>query len=74
LSTEKKLTQKFFFFALHSWYAEFTGGGFTPDYGSPPLMTALVQFVEALGSKYDGDNRIAFIHLGLLGFWYVLFV
>jgi hypothetical protein len=50
------------------------GGGFTPNYGSPALTTALVQFVEALGRKYDGDNRIAFIHLGLLGFWYVLFV
>jgi hypothetical protein len=50
------------------------GGGFTPDYGSPPLLTTLVQFVEALGSKYDGDNRIAFIHLGLLGFWYALVV
>lgn len=47
------------------------GGGFTPDYGSPPLLNALVDFVEALGKKYDGDNRIAFLHLGLLGFWYV---
>jgi hypothetical protein len=50
------------------------GGGFTPDYGSPSLLNALVDFVEALGKKYDGDNRLAFLHLGLLGFWYVSIV
>jgi hypothetical protein len=33
-------------------------------------VNALVDFVKALGEKYDGDNRIAFLHLGLLGFWY----
>jgi hypothetical protein len=46
------------------------GGGLTPDYGGEPLLSALVNFVAALGRKYDGDKRIAFIHLGLLGFWY----
>jgi hypothetical protein len=33
-------------------------------------VNALVDFVKALGEKYDGDNRIAFLHLGMLGFWY----
>jgi hypothetical protein len=46
------------------------GGGYTPDYGYLPLVDALENFVEALGRQYDGDNRVAFIHLGLLGFWY----
>jgi hypothetical protein len=55
---------------FHSWYDEFLGGGHTPDYGHFPLVTALENFVKALGEKYDGDNRIAFLHLGLLGFWY----
>lgn len=41
----------------------------TPDYGDPELMVAIERFIEALGNKYDGDNRIAVIHLGLLGFW-----
>lgn len=45
------------------------GGGLTPDYGNETLLKALTQFVRALGKKYDGDRRIAFIHLGLLGFW-----
>lgn len=47
------------------------GGGFTPDYGNEALLESLTEFVIALGKKYDGDPRIAFIHLGLLGFWYV---
>jgi hypothetical protein len=55
---------------FRSWYDEFLGGGHTPDYGHFPLVNALVDFVKALGEKYDGDNRIAFLHLGLLGFWY----
>jgi hypothetical protein len=50
------------------------GGGLSPDYGSEPLLSALANFVVALGQKYDGDNRIAFIHLGLLGFWYAISV
>jgi hypothetical protein len=44
-------------------------GGVSPDYGDPILLKALEQFIEAFGARYDGDMRIAFIHLGLLGFW-----
>jgi hypothetical protein len=43
--------------------------GVSPDYGDPLLLNALRQFIAALGERYDGDKRIAFIHLGLLGFW-----
>ena len=53
---------------LHD-YPDFLGGGKSPDYGDPLLMTALQQFVYAFGKKYDGDARIGFINLGLLGFW-----
>jgi hypothetical protein len=41
----------------------------SPDYSFPALDTALDQFISALGSRYDGDPAIAFIELGLLGFW-----
>jgi hypothetical protein len=44
-------------------------GHMSPNYGDPLLLTALQQFITALGTKYDGDKRIAAIHLGLLGYW-----
>jgi hypothetical protein len=50
-------------------YADFLGGGKSPYYGDPLLLNALQQFIHAFGEKYDGDTRIGFINLGLLGFW-----
>jgi hypothetical protein len=50
-------------------YPDFLGGGKSPNYGDPLLLNALQQFVYAFGQKYDGDNRIGFVNLGLLGFW-----
>ena len=49
-------------------YTDF-GGGKSPDYTSPILLTALEQFITAFGANYDGDSRLAFIQIGLLGFW-----
>jgi hypothetical protein len=40
-----------------------------PDYENPLLAQALTNFIAALGARYDGDPRIGFIELGLLGFW-----
>ncbi|MDI1461289.1 DUF4832 domain-containing protein [Catellatospora sp. KI3] len=40
-----------------------------PDYDSPFLINALKNFVAAFGARYDGDPRIGFIHLGLVGLW-----
>jgi hypothetical protein len=51
------------------YYPNFLGGGYSPDYGDAKLLKAFEQFIKALGERYDGDQRIAFIHLGLLGFW-----
>ena len=45
------------------------GGGDSPNYSSPVLLTALQQFITAFGANYDGDSRLAFIQIGLLGFW-----
>ncbi len=40
-----------------------------PDYGDPRLMECMVHFIRALGMKYDGDVRIAYLAAGLYGFW-----
>lgn len=40
-----------------------------PDYENPLLDQALTNFIAALGTRYDGDARIAFVELGLLGYW-----
>lgn len=41
----------------------------TPDYASPVMRKALVDFIAALGTKYDGDPRAAYLTAGLLGKW-----
>lgn len=41
----------------------------TPDYEDPRLRAALTNFIHALGQRYDGDPRLGFLELGLLGSW-----
>lgn len=53
---------KFFEYSEH-------GGGRCPDYSDDRLISALELFIEAFGKKYDGDPRIGFITMGLIGFW-----
>lgn len=45
------------------------GGGQSPDYTNETLISTLETFIGELGTQYDGDTRIAFIQIGLLGFW-----
>lgn len=40
-----------------------------PDYDDPRLVAYLTDFIQAFGAKYDGDPRIGFIHMGLVGLW-----
>lgn len=40
-----------------------------PDYENALLDQALTNFIAALGARYDGDPRIGFVELGLLGYW-----
>jgi hypothetical protein len=56
--------------ATHS-YTDHGNNGISasPDYENPLLRQALTTFIAALGARYDGDSRIGFITLGLLGFW-----
>ncbi len=45
------------------------GGGMAPDYDDPRMLRAMERLIAALGSRYDGNPRIAFIEMGLLGYW-----
>jgi len=42
---------------------------FTPDYEDARLRAALTNFIHAFGARYDGDPRLGFVGLGLLGTW-----
>jgi Domain of unknown function (DUF4832) len=52
-------------------YTDYGNNGISvsPDYENPLLDQALTNFIAALGARYDGDPRVGFITLGLLGFW-----
>ncbi|WP_428936302.1 carbohydrate-binding protein [Streptomyces sp. ACT015] len=41
----------------------------SPDYDSTYLLDALKKFIAAFGARYDGDPRVGFIHMGLIGLW-----
>ena len=45
------------------------GGGLSPDYDNPLLVAGLERLIAALGERYDRDPRVAFIEVGLLGYW-----
>ena len=45
------------------------GGGLSPEYDHPAMVTALEGLISAMGKRYDRHPRVAFIQLGLLGFW-----
>ncbi|WP_285245570.1 hypothetical protein [Pseudarthrobacter sp. fls2-241-R2A-127] len=56
--------------ATHS-YADYGNQGISvsPNYDDPRLVQALNAFITGFGARYDGDPRIGFIEMGLLGFW-----
>ncbi len=45
------------------------GGGASPDYNDPKMVAAMERLIDALGQRYNKHPRIAFIQMGLLGFW-----
>ncbi len=55
--------------ALPYDYAQNNGQSLSPDYEDPRLRAAFAEFIAAFGAKYDGDVRIGFITVGLLGYW-----
>ncbi|MFN0081473.1 MAG: carbohydrate-binding protein [Ferruginibacter sp.] len=40
-----------------------------PNWNDPELMTAMLNFINAFGAKYNNDPRIFLVHLGLYGLW-----
>ncbi len=45
------------------------GGGKSPDYNDPRMIAGMERLIAALGKRYNNNPRVAFIQLGLLGFW-----
>jgi Domain of unknown function (DUF4832) len=45
------------------------GGGQSPDYDDPRMIAGMERLIAALGKRYNHHPRVAFIQLGLLGFW-----
>lgn len=45
------------------------GGGLAPDYDDPRMIAAMEKFIDALGRRYNHHPRVAFVQLGMLGFW-----
>ncbi len=45
------------------------GGGKSPDYNHSQMVLALERLIAAMGKRYNTHPRVAFIQLGLLGFW-----
>jgi hypothetical protein len=41
----------------------------SPDYDAPELVGALEAFIAAFGARLDGDARLAYVQLGLVGLW-----
>jgi len=52
-----------------TWYDNDYGKGFSPDYESPAFRNAHARLISALGKRYDGDPRVAYVELGSLGHW-----
>lgn len=53
----------------YTFFGNNPGASVSPDYDDPKLVSALENFIKAFGKRYDGDPRIAFITVGLIGFW-----
>ncbi len=45
------------------------GGGKSPDYDDARMIKAMERLIAELGKRYDKHPRVAFIQMGLLGFW-----
>eukprot|EP00127_Corallochytrium_limacisporum_P006218 Clim_evm35s221 gene=Clim_evmTU35s221 len=40
-----------------------------PDYSHPEFQTLLLNFAPAFSDAYDNDPRVAYLHIGLIGFY-----
>lgn len=53
----------------YSDYNDIGGEGYCPDYSDTNFRQSMKNLIREFGNKYDGDGRIAYITVGLLGFW-----
>ena len=53
---------------VHLWKTQ-DGQIQTPDYEDPQLRQAIMTFIAAMGDRYDGDPRVAWLTVGMLGLW-----
>ncbi|MCR5836259.1 MAG: DUF4832 domain-containing protein [Lachnospiraceae bacterium] len=49
--------------------ADLGGSGYAPDYEDAYFRQSMQSFIAEFGRQYDGDGRIGFVTIGLLGFW-----
>ncbi|MFC2076640.1 DUF4832 domain-containing protein [candidate division KSB1 bacterium] len=45
------------------------GGGKSPDYEHTAFKDNIVRLIETMGQRYNSDERVAFIQVGILGHW-----
>ena len=41
----------------------------TPKYDDPRMIDAMTKFITAFGKRYNGDSRIGFLTMGIIGHW-----
>lgn len=52
------------------FYDEGNGvAGYCPNYNDQDLIDAMLNFIAAFGAKYNADDRVFLVHLGLYGMW-----
>jgi hypothetical protein len=44
-------------------------GTTSPDYDHPKMIEAFKNFIAVFGARYDGDARLAYVTMGLVGLW-----
>lgn len=49
-------------------YTQF-GGGLSPDYNHPIMIELYYNLISQVAENFDGDSRIGFIQIGILGHW-----
>jgi Domain of unknown function (DUF4832)/Beta-galactosidase len=56
-----------------SWYGDTDGNGspdtYVPDWNDPFFLERLAKLAAALGERYNGDPRIAWVDVGMYGNW-----
>lgn len=51
------------------YYIGYPKGGIVPVYTNSETRSAITSFIRAFGERYDGDPRLGFVEVGLIGTW-----